>query len=195
QLFDVGEQIFHYPPLAGDQPSRLSMITDAIGNATSLFYDDEGLLSELVDSAGQRLMCRYAQGRLREVALQTADGERTLARYGYDEQGQLTTVSNRAGEVTRRFGWRDGLMISHQDAAGLLNEYQWQEIDGVPRVTAYRNSAGESLEFGYDFAGGRRSAVRGDGKRAEWRLDDDDNVAQYTDFDQRRYGFIYQRGE
>ena len=46
------------------------MITDAIGNATSLFYDDEGLLSELVDSAGQRLMCRYAQGRLREVALQ-----------------------------------------------------------------------------------------------------------------------------
>ncbi|EMH4031912.1 RhsD protein [Klebsiella oxytoca] len=195
QLFDVGEQIFHYPPLAGDQPSRLSMITDAIGNATSLFYDDEGLLSELVDSAGQRLMCRYAQGRLREVALQTAEGERTLARYGYDEQGQLTTVSNRAGEVTRRFGWRDGLMISHQDAAGLLNEYQWQEIDGVPRVTAYRNSAGESLEFGYDFAGGRRSAVRGDGKRAEWRLDDDDNVAQYTDFDQRRYGFIYQRGE
>ncbi|NSM55845.1 type IV secretion protein Rhs, partial [Serratia marcescens] len=152
-------------------------------------------LSELVDSAGQRLMCRYAQGRLREVALQTAEGERTLARYGYDEQGQLTTVSNRAGEVTRRFGWRDGLMISHQDAAGLLNEYQWQEIDGVPRVTAYRNSAGESLEFGYDFAGGRRSAVRGDGKRAEWRLDDDDNVAQYTDFDQRRYGFIYQRGE
>ena len=126
QLFDVGEQIFHYPPLAGDQPSRLSMITDAIGNATSLFYDDEGLLSELVDSAGQRLMCRYAQGRLCEVALQTAEGERTLARYGYDEQGQLTTVSNRAGEVTRRFGWRDGLMISHQDAAGLLNEYQWQ---------------------------------------------------------------------
>ncbi|PKR40856.1 hypothetical protein CU560_24485 [Serratia ureilytica] len=37
--------------------------------------------------------------------------------------------------------------------------------------------------------------MRGDGKRAEWRLDDDDNVAQYTDFDQRRYGFIYQRGE
>ncbi|BCZ57598.1 hypothetical protein SL267_22150 [Serratia marcescens] len=33
---------------------------------------------------------------------QTAEGERTLARYGYDEQGQLTTVSNRAGEVTRR---------------------------------------------------------------------------------------------
>ncbi|BCZ57597.1 hypothetical protein SL267_22140 [Serratia marcescens] len=33
QLFDVGEQIFHYPPLAGDRPSCLSMITDAIGNA------------------------------------------------------------------------------------------------------------------------------------------------------------------
>ncbi|WP_261169189.1 PAAR domain-containing protein, partial [Serratia ficaria] len=195
QLFDVGEQIYHYPPLAGDQPSRLSMVTDAIGNASSLFYDDDGRLLELVDSGGQRLACRYLNGRLSEVALQTAEGELPLAHYGYDEHGQLVTVSNRAGEVTRRFSWRDGLMASHQDAAGLLNEYLWQEIEGVPRVVAYRNSAGERLDFSYDFAGGRRSATREDGKRADWQLDDDDNVAQFTDFDQRRYGFIYQNGE
>ncbi|WP_261154459.1 PAAR domain-containing protein, partial [Serratia ficaria] len=195
QLFDVGEQIYHYPPLAGDQPSRLSMVTDAIGNASSLFYDDDGRLLELVDSGGQRLACRYLNGRLSEVALQTAEGELPLAHYGYDEHGQLVTVSNRAGEVTRRFSWRDGLMASHQDAAGLLNEYLWREIEGVPRVVAYRNSAGERLDFSYDFAGGRRSATREDGKRADWQLDDDDNVAQFTDFDQRRYGFIYQNGE
>ncbi|CAI0893039.1 RHS repeat-associated core domain-containing protein [Serratia entomophila] len=195
QLFDVGEQIYHYPPLAGDQPSRLSMITDAIGNASSLFYHEDGRLLELVDSAGQRLACRYLNGRLSEVVLQTAEGELPLAHYGYDEQGQLVTVSNRAGEVTRRFSWRDGLMASHQDAAGLLNEYLWQEIAGLPRVVAYRNSAGERLDFGYDFAGGRRSATREDGKRADWQLDDDDNVAQFTDFDRRRYGFIYQSGE
>ncbi|MEX0632460.1 hypothetical protein M8494_11640 [Serratia ureilytica] len=67
------------------------------------------------------------------------------------------------------------------------------KIDGVPRVTAYRNSAGESLEFGYDFAGGRRggaaTAARGVAgmTTTTWR--------EYTDFDQRRYGFIYQRSE
>ncbi|QQG69977.1 hypothetical protein GTU81_11930 [Erwinia amylovora] len=40
-------------------PARLSMVTDAGGNATSLFYDEQGRPGELVDSAGQRLSCRY----------------------------------------------------------------------------------------------------------------------------------------
>jgi len=200
QLFDVGEQSYHYPRLDGEQPSRLSMLTDAIGNTTSLFYNDSGQLSELVDSAGQRLSCRYlttANGlaRLSAVLLHTPDGDVTLVSYDYDQQGQLIGVTNRAGEITRRFGWHDGLMVSHQDAAGLLNEYRWQELDHLPRVVAYRNNAGEQLDFSYDFAGGRRSALRDDGKQAVWQLDDDDNVAQFTDFDGRQYGFIYARGE
>ncbi|STU60034.1 Uncharacterized conserved protein [Klebsiella pneumoniae subsp. ozaenae] len=115
--------------------------------------------------------------------------------YAYDEEGQLVTVSNRAGEVTRRFGWQDGLMVSHQDHNGLLNEYRWQELDGLPRVVAYRNSAGEQLELYYDFAGGMRRVVRDDGRQALWQLDDDDNVAQFTDFDSRKSAFIYERGE
>ncbi len=53
----------------------------------------------------------------------------------------MRAVLNAAGEATRRFGWRDGLMVSHQDRNGLLNEYRWQEIDGLPRVVDWRHSA------------------------------------------------------
>ncbi|EFE96277.1 RHS repeat-associated core domain-containing protein [Serratia odorifera] len=199
QVFDVSEQAWHYPALS-DAPSRLQMVTDLAGNAVSLFHDDHGQLTELVDSAGQRLACRYlitANGfsRLESVLLFTPDGELPLVHYGYDDEGQLVTVRNRAGEVTRRFGWQDGLMVSHQDQNGLLNEYRWQEIDGLPRVVAYRNGAGEQLVLYYDFANGTRWAVREDGKRALWQLDDDDNVAQFTDFDNRQSAFIYTRGE
>jgi RHS repeat-associated protein len=200
QLFDVGEQSYHYPRLDGEQPSRLSMLTDATGNTTSLFYDDHGQLIELVDSAGQRLTCRYmttANGllRLSGVLLHTPNGERSLVSYGYDDEGQLITVTNGAGEISRRFSWRDGLLASHQDQNGLLNEYLWQEIEGLPRVTAWRHSAGEELTLHYDFTGGVRRAVRDDGKQAMWQLDDDNNVAQFTDFDGRKSAFIYERGE
>ncbi|MEL5575198.1 RHS repeat-associated core domain-containing protein [Serratia marcescens] len=199
QVFDVSEQAWHYPALS-DEPSRLQMMTDLTGNAISLFHDDHGRLSELVDSAGQRLACRYLTttnglSRLSTVLLYTPDGELPLAHYGYDDEGQLITVSNRAGEVMRRFTWRDGLMASHQDAAGLLNEYLWQEIDGLPRVIAWRHSAGEELSLHYDFAGGVRRVVRDDGKQALWQLDDSDNVAQFTDFDGRKTAFIYERDE
>ncbi|UWS32697.1 RHS repeat-associated core domain-containing protein [Erwinia pyrifoliae] len=200
QVSDVSEQVWHYPPPEGKHPARLHMLTDAGGNATSLFYDEQGLLSELVDSAGQRLSCRYltraaGHDRLSAVLLHTPDGECTLVSYDYDDEGQLVTVRNRAGEVTRRFSWRDGLMASHEDANGLLNEYLWQEIDGLPRVTGWRHSAGEELALHYDFSGGTRRAVRDDGMQAWWQLDDDDSVAQFTDFDGRRLAFVYARGE
>ncbi|MGL6019745.1 MAG: RHS repeat-associated core domain-containing protein [Gibbsiella quercinecans] len=200
QVFDVDEQAWHYPRLQAESPGWLSMVTDATGNTTSLFYDDAGRLTELVDSAGQRLTCRYlttANGltRLGTVLLYTPDGESPLVSYRYDDEGQLITVTNRAGEVTRRFTWCDGLMASHQDRNGLLNEYRWQEIDGLPRVVAWRHGAGEALSLHYDFSGGTRRAVRDDGRQAVWLLDDDDNVAQFTDFDESRTAFVYERGE
>ena len=200
QVFDVSEEAWHYPPLPDGAPARLSMMTDATGNATSLFYNDAGHLSELVDSAGQRLFCRYlttANGHVRLAAVlqHSQQGELLRVRYDYDDEGQLTAVLNAAGEATRRFGWRDGLMVSHQDRNGLLNEYRWQEIDGLPRVVAWRHSAGESLTLHYDFDAGVRRAVRDDGRQAVWQLDDDDNVAQFTDFDGRKTAFIYERGE
>jgi RHS repeat-associated protein len=200
QVLDVSEQAWHYPPVPDDQPARLQRVTDAIGNDISLFYDDAGQLTELVDSAGQRLTCSYlktagGQCRLGAVVLHTSQGERSLVSYDYDEKGQLIRVRNRAGEVTRCFGWQDGLMVSHQDRNGLLNEYRWREIDGLPRVVAYRNSAGESLSLYYDFSGGTRRAVSDDGRQALWQLDDDDNVAQFTDFDGRKTAFIYDRDE
>lgn len=200
QVFDVSEQAWHYQTPVGEQPGRLTMMTDATGNMTSLVYTDQGQLSGLADSAGQHLTCRYLTTtngllRLACVLLHTPGGDVPLVSYTYDDEGQLSTVTNRAGEITRRFTWHNGLMAGHQDRHGLLSEYQWQEIEGLPRVTAWRHSAGESLSMFYDFAGGVRRVVRDDGKQAVWQLDDDDNVAQFTNFDGRSLAFLYERGE
>ncbi|KAA8999056.1 type IV secretion protein Rhs [Affinibrenneria salicis] len=195
QLYGPDDERWCYPPLRGDSPSRVSRIIDATGNATDFVRDEAGQLTEAVDSAGQRIVCEYRTGdcgsRLIRVSLHTQDGPLTLVSYEYDDEGQLITVTGRGGSVARRFGWRDGLMVSHQDALGLLNEYRWQEIDGLPRVTGYRNSVGERLDIEYDFAGGSRIARRDDGAVMRWRVEDDDTVSSYTAPDGRQYALLY----
>lgn len=195
QVYGPDDERWCYPPLQDDRSSQLARIIDATGNATDFQRDEAGLLKEAVDCAGQRIACGYhhtAHGtRLSRVDLYTDSGLLTLVRYDYDEEGQLIAVRGRDGSVVRRFGWRDGLMSSHRDAAGLLNEYRWQEIDGLPRVTGYRNSAGEQLHIEYDFAGGSRSVRRDDGTVMRWQVEDDDTVSAYLAPDGRQYALLY----
>ncbi|CAX61338.1 RHS/YD repeat-containing protein [Erwinia billingiae Eb661] len=193
-VFDVSGERLHYGSLDEAMPGLLTAMADLTGNTITFHYQHDGLLHELIDSAGQRVICRYdpARKRLLEARL---DDAVTLVSYEYDDEGQLVRVKNRGGSVVRRFSWHDGLMSSHEDANGLLNEYLWREIAGLPRVVAYRNSAGERLDFSYDFENGTRRAVREDGCTAHWVCEDDDSVAAFTDWDGRRYSFIYQKGE
>lgn len=42
----------------------------------------------------------------------------SLVRYTYSSAGDLVQVQNRHGETTRRFAWRNHLMVFHQDRSG-----------------------------------------------------------------------------
>ena len=190
-VYEISGERWHFPPPRDDAPALPDRLSDPCGNAVRFEWNDDHTLSALTDSAGQRVSCRYAGGRLLEVFLD--DGTR-LVRYDYDAVDQLVSVTGRGGRVTRRFQWQDGLMTAHEDADGLLCEYRWQEISGLPRVIAFRHSAGERLSFEYDFGQGTRRALRDDGSEAHWLLDDDDNVARYTDFDGLQTAFVYQDG-
>ena len=53
-----------------------------------------------------------------------------LVRYEYNGSGDLIRVIGRDGAVKRSFGYKNNLMVSHTDAAGLVSEY---EYDLTPR--------------------------------------------------------------
>ncbi len=190
-VYDISGERWHYAPLSGNVPSLLQRISEPCGNDIFFEWHDNHTLHALTDSAGQRVVCRYTGNRLTSAWL---DDEICLVSYAYDEQ-QLIAVSGRGGSVCRRFSWQDGLMSGHEDANGLLSEYRWREIDGLPRVVAFRHSGGEQFAFEYDFENGTRRAIREDGAQAHWLVDDDDNVARFTDFDGRQTTFIYRDGE
>ncbi|WP_266154517.1 RHS repeat-associated core domain-containing protein [Enterobacter sp. HSTU-ASh6] len=191
-VYDVSGERWHYGPLKDDAPSLLQCISEPCGNDILFEWNADNTLHALTDSAGQRVVCRYDRDRIVGAWL---DDEICLVSYDYDEQRQLVCVTGRGGSVRRRFSWQDGLMSAHEDANGLLSEYRWREIDGLPRVVGFRHSGGEQLTFEYDFENGTRRATREDGAQAHWLVDDDDNVARFTDYDGRQTTFVYRDGE
>lgn len=191
-VYDVSGERWHYAPLQDDAPSLLQRLSEPCGNDILFEWNADHTLHALTDSAGQRVVCRYDRDRLASAWL---DDEICLVSYAYDEQRRLVCVTGRGGSVRRRFSWQDGLMSAHEDANGLLSEYRWREIDGLPRVVGFRHSGGEQLTFEYDFDNGIRRAIRDDGAQAHWLVDDDDNVARFTDYDGRQTTFVYRDGE
>ena len=200
-VYDISGERWHYQPLHQHSPSLPLRLTEPCGNDILFAWNSDHSLHSLTDSAGQRVVCRYqtVSGQVRLAAAWLAD-DVCLVSYGYDEQARLVSVTGRGDQLRRRFSWYDDgdetdLLRSHQDSNGLQSEYLWQSIDGLPRVIAYRNSAGEQLDFAYDFANGSRRVTREDGAQACWLIDDDDNVARFTDFDSRQTSFVYRDGE
>ncbi|WP_034915748.1 RHS repeat-associated core domain-containing protein [Erwinia sp. 9145] len=200
-VYDIRGERWHYQSLQDNSPSLPQRLTEPCGNDIVFAWNDDNTLHSLADSAGKSVVCRYTtlSGNVR-LSGAWLDDEICLVSYGYDDEARLISVTGRGGQVRRRFSWHDGrhgtdLLRSHEDSNGLLNEYLWRNIDGLPRVVAYRNSAGEQLDFEYDFNNGIRRAVRDDGAQANWLVEDDDNVARFTDYDGRQTSFVYRDGE
>jgi len=200
-VYDISGERWHYQPLDEHSSSLPLRLTEPCGNDILFVWNDDNTLHSLTDSAGQSVVCRYMTIR-EHIRLTGAwlDNEICLISYDYDDKGRLITVTGRGEQMRRRFSWYDDgdgtdLLRSHEDTNGLLNEYLWRNIDGMPRVVAYRNSAGEQLDFHYDFVNGTRHATREDGTQAYWLVDDDDNVARFTDYDGRQTSFVYRDGE
>ncbi len=200
-VYDISGERWHFPSLNDAGFSLPLCFTEPCGNDILFEWNDDRSLASLTDSAGQRVVCRYQRvaGHLRLSGAWLYD-EICLVSYTYDDKGRLMTVTGRGGQVRRRFEWYDegdgaGLLRSHEDGNGLLSEYEWRTIQGLPRVVTFRHNAGEQFNIEYDFDNGIRRAIREDGVQACWLIEGDDNVARFTDFDGRQTCLIHHDGE
>ena len=95
-----------------------------------------------------------------------------LVRYEYNGSGDLIRVIGRDGNVKRSFGYKNNLMVSHTDAAGLVSEYDHYTPTG--KVIRNRTSLGEewrfteSIRYHHNFNGNRTATVLPDGRQINY---------------------------
>ncbi len=152
--FDFGPALTH-----GTQILLLQRIEDRNGNWIVLHRAEDGKLLTIGDCAQRLYRIDYHPqhaNRVAEVVLVQADKSlaetrslpRTLARYGYDHRGRLSSVRNALDKEVRQFTWHDdgpgkGLIASHTLPDGLTCHYRWERFADHPRVVEHWTDDGQ----------------------------------------------------
>ncbi|MER5965847.1 RHS repeat-associated core domain-containing protein [Streptomyces sp. NPDC002057] len=112
----------------------LTAIEDRTRNRITISRRGDGTPTAVSHSGGYLATLMSGDGRLRELALRTPDGPRTVMRYGYDELGRLTEVVN-SSDLPMRFTYDpDGRVTSWTDRKGSTFRYVYDAQGRVDRT-------------------------------------------------------------
>jgi RHS repeat-associated protein len=178
----------------GNHTLRLKRMQDIHKNWLAFRYDPLGRLINIADSIRRLVRLDYSDTALLASSIHlehAANGETpaTLVRYGYDVEGNLSSVTDRTNCVVRNFTYVDGLMVRQQFADGFACNYQWQSPDaadgpeGARRVVRQWTNDGESYAICYQVSGAGGSTIAVDqlNRRYEWCWDKRYNLTSFTD--------------
>ncbi|ONS53195.1 hypothetical protein A8E36_35510 [Burkholderia cenocepacia] len=194
-LHDLGERYYdfgQYDPESG-RIAWVRRVEDQAGQWYQFERDSRGRVTEILTCGGLRAVLDYETvfGRLGTVTLVHEDERRLAVTYGYDENGQLASVTDANGAGVRQFAYTNGLMTNHMNALGFTSSYVWSKIEGEPRVVETHTSEGENWTFEYDVAGRQTRVRHADGRTAHWRFDAQSQIVEYTDLDGAFYRIKY----
>lgn len=154
----------------------ISAITDRHHNRIRFHYNSNGDPTEVTHSGGYRVVLDSADGRVTAISVAgEVDGTETstlVREFGYDN-GELTSVTNGVGGVTRfaydgqhrMLSWTDsngswvtntydesGRVVSQRGADGVFDaEYEYLEFgNGTGRLTRMTDSRGGVTGYGFD---------------------------------------------
>ncbi|MFD6220735.1 putative T7SS-secreted protein [Nocardia asteroides] len=169
----------------------ISAITDRHNNRIRFHYNSNGDPTKVTHSGGYKVVLDSADGRVTALSLLgEADGVETttcVREFGYEE-GELTSVVNGVGGVTRfaydnqhrMLSWTDsngswisnsydefGRVSSQRGISGVMNsEFEYVEFgNGTGKLTRVTNSRGGSTGYGFDTDLRLRDVVMPDGGR------------------------------
>ncbi|MFB9832534.1 DUF6531 domain-containing protein [Actinoallomurus acaciae] len=180
----------------------LSAVTDRNGNRIDLGYDEAGTLHELRHSGGYRIGVEVADGRVRSLRLRTEgpDGDIPLVRYGYDEIGRLTGVTDSSGESLHLSYDEQGRLTGWLDRNGNAYRYEYDEqgrgvrgigsggfldatlsYDVARRITRVTDSLGHTTVYHLNDAGQVITEVDPLGRETRREWDRHDRPLAHTD--------------
>jgi YD repeat-containing protein len=110
---------------------RMSSVTDSAGHTVSVTSGSDGLIGAVMLPDGTSARYAYDQGRL--VSVTNSAG---TTRYGYDDDGNLTTIVAPDGTtlVQNRYGAK-GRVLRQTDAHGRTTSFAWDAASSTATVT------------------------------------------------------------
>ncbi|MEU9193191.1 FG-GAP-like repeat-containing protein [Streptomyces hundungensis] len=184
-----------------DSSGHLTGMTDPAGKAQSRTYDANGNLSSATDALGNKTTYAYdkANRLISTVSprgnILGANAAAHTTSYGYDVNGNQTTVTDPSGAVTTTAYDALGRAISTTNALGQVSKTSYDGNDNVLTSTdplgkvtrhSYTDTGllasstdplGKVTSFGYDSDGNRTSQTSPLGYKTTWSYDADGRLA------------------
>ncbi|MDR0479112.1 MAG: DUF6531 domain-containing protein [Burkholderiaceae bacterium] len=127
----------------------LTSITDGVGRSYRLQHQRIHAGHEALFPWGADSGWRLAAVQLEHDPLHPLHEPITLVRYGYNPQGQLSTVHDRAGALVREFEWSRNRISAHRYRGGPWHRYRYEGVEPNVKVVAHTNEQGLDYTFEY----------------------------------------------
>ncbi|MCL2726151.1 MAG: type VI secretion system tip protein VgrG [Polyangiaceae bacterium] len=128
---------------------RLVGITDGVGRSFRLqhqrIHAGRPALGPWATDDGWRLVAV----QLERDPLHPLPEPMTVVRYGYNQDGQLVTVHDRAGELAREFEWKNHRISAHRFRGGPWHRYRYAGEEPTVKVIEHTNEEGLGYQFQY----------------------------------------------
>jgi RHS repeat-associated protein len=136
---DAVTTTYTYEPTFG----QVASVTDPLNHTTSFTYDSKGVLATITDPLNQQTtLTTNSAGQ--PVAVQDSLSHTT--QFGYDF-GDLTTITDPLGNITRRFVDSGGRLTAIADPQGRTTRFEYDALNRLTRITDAKSGA---TAFTYD---------------------------------------------
>lgn len=171
--------------------------TDALGNTTTDYFDDNGLIVKVTDPLGQSTEYTY-DSNYNLIQITDPAGQITTNQYG--SQGNLISTTNPLGETTKfTYTNTDDNLASVTDANGNTTQYAYDGngdltsttyVDGTIASLAYdpvgnvissTDQNGQVMQYTYNAAGQVLTETYADGTVDSFTYDADGDLTSATD--------------
>ncbi|WP_326598155.1 DNA/RNA non-specific endonuclease [Streptomyces sp. NBC_01803] len=171
----------HFAPVAGRAGTELPLtsITDRNTNRVELHYDKTGAPCEVTHSGGYRVGVTTVGDRVTALVLLSSPDQPTLFRYGYDESGNLSEVSNSSDQPSLFTYDAQRRMTGWQDRNGYWYRYEYDPegrcvfATGTDRALEWR--------YAYDPESHRTTVVNSLGDTTVYQFNDSFQLVAETD--------------
>lgn len=175
--------------------SDRQLITDPLGNTTTLFYDERGNITQQIDAEGGLTQYVFDEGNnLTSVTdprgntttytydergnqLTETDALGNTTTYTYNEFNQVLTTTDARGHVTTNRYDERGNLLETEDPAGNITRYTYSASGNVESVI---DPAGNATNYGYDIFDRLTEVEYAAGGITQFAYDNAGNLASIT---------------